>query len=89
MHADQVLGVLGVQHRLGVGGCVVQGSAGGGNIQFHQLFHAFEGLVGQANEGFQVSFVCSQDLIRGQCHFLAPFSQSNIQGQDPDAGLHP
>jgi uncharacterized repeat protein (TIGR03806 family) len=66
LQGQQFLGVLDAQDGLGVGGGFVQGGLGGGHVQFDELFDAFEGLVGQAEQGFDVGFVGGQDLFSGQ-----------------------
>ena len=43
-----------------------EGSLGGLHIQLDQLFHAFEGFLGQAEEGFDVGFLGGNDLFSGQ-----------------------
>jgi hypothetical protein len=43
-----------------------QGGFGGLNVQFNQLFHAFEGFLGQAKQGFDVCFLCGNNLVSVQ-----------------------
>ena len=72
LQGQQFLCVLDGQHGLGVGGGFGQGGARGGNVQLHQLFNAFEGLVRQAEQGFDVGLLGSEDLLGGQRHVITP-----------------
>ncbi|MGC3984202.1 MAG: hypothetical protein QM777_05455 [Pseudorhodoferax sp.] len=48
-----------------------QGGLGSGDVQFDQLFDAFEGLGSQAEQQFEVGFVGGNDLVSGQ-HVESP-----------------
>jgi hypothetical protein len=42
-------------------------------VQLDQLFHAFEGLVGQTEQGFEVGLVGGGELFRGETgHGVSP-----------------
>ncbi|MDT4874874.1 hypothetical protein FQZ97_1102060 [compost metagenome] len=66
MQGQQFLGVLDGQQGLGAVGGLGQGGLGGLNVQLKQLFHAFEGFLGQTENGFDVGFLCGDDLFSGQ-----------------------
>jgi len=66
LQGDQFLRVLDAQHGLAGFGGFGQGGLGGGDVQLDELLDAFEGLRGQAEEGFDVGFLRGQDLFSGQ-----------------------
>jgi hypothetical protein len=57
------LRVLDGQQRLGVGLRLGQRGLGGLQVQLDQLLDAFEGLVGQAEQGFEVGFLRGEELL--------------------------
>jgi hypothetical protein len=66
LQGQQFLCVLDAQDSLGGAGSFGQGGLGGGDVQFDELFNAFESLGGQTKQGFDVGFVGGQDLFSGQ-----------------------
>jgi hypothetical protein len=66
LQGQQFLRVLDAEDRLGGAGGFGQGGLGGGEVQLDELLDAFEGLGGQAEEGFDGGFLRGQDLFSGQ-----------------------
>ena len=63
LQSQQFLSVFHAQQGLCVASGFRQGSFGSGQVQFNQLFNAFESLVGQAKQGFDIGFVGSNNLF--------------------------
>ena len=82
LQGHQFLCVFHAQNSAGVGGGFGQSSARSGQVQLHQLFHAFEGLVGQTKQGFNVGFVGGEHLFRGQGHVSSPVDVKARQKRD-------
>ena len=68
LQGEQLLGVFHAQGGLGVLLRIGQGRLGGDQVQFDELLHAGESLVGQADQGFEVGLVGRDHLFRGQSH---------------------
>ena len=66
LQGQEFLGVFDAQNGFGMVGRLVQGGFGSLHIEFDQLLDAFEGLVGQAEHGFDGSFLRGNNLINGQ-----------------------
>ena len=60
---SQTLRILDGQQGLGVGGGLVQCGTGGLQVQFHQLFHATEGLLAQSDSGVQIGLGGGGELV--------------------------
>ena len=66
LQSQQFLCVFHAQNGLGVVGGLGQGCFGSLDVQLDQLFHAFEGFLGQTKQGFEVGFLGGNDLFSGQ-----------------------
>jgi hypothetical protein len=65
MQREQLLRVLDRQRGLGVLGSLGEAGLGDLQVQFDELFHAVEGLLGQAEEGFDIALLSGDDLFSG------------------------
>src|SRR5207253_3882567 len=68
VQVNQFLHVLGVQQSLGVGDAVFEHRLGGVEGQGRQALESCELAVGEADQGFDASFVVCNDLFRGYVH---------------------
>ena len=66
LQGQQFLGILDAHHGLGMVAGFSQGSLGSGQIEFDNLLDAFKRLARQAEQGFDIGFVGSNDLFNGQ-----------------------
>jgi len=69
LQVEQFLGVLDAQQGLGVVGGLGQRSLGGLQVEFNQFLDAFEGLLGQTEEGLDLGFLGGDDFRRSACQY--------------------